>query len=232
MGGRRKAPSPWLGAFWLPGHALNLVEVHMENKKKILLYGLGILIIVILLIFGFVIKNSSSPSSNTNGTSQTTATTSVPNKVSFYATSIEQLVNYLDTNSGQNPTEAVPGGLAEIKGKVLQKELFSYSGSKSYYIKIGDDNDYIALLMLEPTYLNFPELYSKINVGENVIARGASGSMECSADTSKNDVGTKLCNSLGITQVEVPILVAIEPMPELNNLQPIEDDISSTTTAN
>ena len=74
MGGRRKAPSPWLGAFWLPGHALNLVEVHMENKKKILPYGLGILIVVILLIFfGFVIKNSSSPSSNTNGTSQTTA---------------------------------------------------------------------------------------------------------------------------------------------------------------
>jgi len=206
---------------------------------KYLLWFFGGVIVIGLLLF-IVIGNSV----NENGTiaSNQQPATVIPNETAttkpaqssaapavtyqFYETTIQNLVQLLDKNNGQSvPSSLVPNPLVEVSGKVLNKKLFQgteTNGSKAapvYFIEVGDPNGYIAMLMLDPTKPGLSTLYSEISVGENVVIRGAFGSDTCE---SSNQSSIQWCSTFGISQINIPVLVGLQAMPEMGNENPIE----------
>ncbi len=178
-----------------------------------------IVLVVLWTLYGI---SQSLPSSTTPETQN--AHLSVPQQVkpnwtAFNKETIQAAVQNLDNNGGQYSDDFPK--LVEIQGKILQKKTYIYTGAKPFtvnYIKISDKNGYVAIVMLDPTKLDMPELYSQFSVGDEVIARGALGSNQCGGNQNADEE----CSVLDITQAYVPIIIALEPAPEFGNKAALE----------
>jgi hypothetical protein len=210
------------------------VELKPWFRSHPILIGVCIVVALLMLLAS---ANSHKTSTNTSAqaspsgsslptSSASSSSSSNSDTYSFTTTTIQDLVQTLDKNaqSGNTgfPTGAPP--LVEVTGKVVQKATFQYTlanGSTTPpndFIKVEDSKGYTVLLSLDPTMLGFKALYNQTSVGDNVLIRGAAGSTQCDNAPDVKD----FCDTLNLTQINVPILVAMEPMPEGGNKAPLE----------